>query len=77
MLKPSDNHKLEERGHSMIYVNEENVKFFYDNNCGLEKMPLMNNINDIELYERLLNVHNQCDIPMTRFYRLKLEDENS
>jgi hypothetical protein len=74
MLMPRDNHKLEARGHSMIYVHEEDVKFFYDNNCGLEKISKMSSdSNGLLLYERLLNVHRQWNIPMVRLYRLKPE----
>ncbi len=74
MLMPTDNRKLEARGHSMIYVQEKDVRFFYDNNCGLEKMSALNSgANDTLLYERLLNVHKQWDIPMLRIYRLKPE----
>lgn len=66
MHKPGDNHKLEARGHSMIYVCEESVRFFYDNNRGLKKMS-----NSTLLSEELLNVHNEWDIPIVRLYRLK------
>lgn len=72
MLKPADNHKLEARAHSMIYVHEKDVGFFYDNNWGLEKISAMDcSTGGIELYERLLNVHTEWDIPMVRFYSLK------
>lgn len=73
MHKPTDNHKLEARGHSMIYVHEEgDIGFFYDNNWALEKISAINNsTNGTLLYERLLNVHRQWDIPSTRFYRLQ------
>ncbi len=73
MLKPGDNHKLETKGHSMIYVHEEGVGFFYDNNCGLEKISsaVSKGLVGTLLCERLLNVHRQWDIPMVRFYRLK------
>lgn len=79
MLMPADNHKLEARGHSMIYVHDKDVGFFYDNNCGLEKLSAMNSGTDgTELYERLLNVYKEWDIPKVRFYGLKpkLSDEN-
>ncbi len=73
MLQPGDNHKLEARGHSMIYVHEEGLRLFYDNNWGLEKIPTTNSATDGTLLcERLLNVHKQWDIPVVRFYRLNL-----
>lgn len=72
MLKPADNHKLEARAHSMIYVHEKDVGFFYDNNWGLEKISAKDcGTGGIELYNRLLNVHKEWDIPMVRFYSLK------
>ena len=67
MLEPKENHKLEAKGHSMIYVHEEEGQLFYDNNRGLEKV--MNE----PFSERLLRLHKQWTIPMTRFYRLKPE----
>lgn len=70
MLMPSDNHKLEARGHSMIYIHEEDVGLFYDNNCGLEKIVARGSDKSNALQERILNVHRQWDIPMVRFYRL-------
>lgn len=66
MHKPSDNHKLEAGGHSMIYVHEESVSFFYDNNYGLEKLS-----NSSLLAERLLSIHNEWVIPIVRLYQLK------
>ena len=78
MLKPMDNHKLEARGHSMIYVHEEDVSLFYDNNYGLRPLPrpIFNaSTEGMLLYEELLNVHKQWDIPITRFYRLKEQKE--
>ena len=68
MLKASDNCKLEARAHSMIYVREENVAYFYDNNCGLEKLSTAS----IPIYERLLSVHQKWDIPSTRLYLLNI-----
>jgi hypothetical protein len=65
MLKPKNNHKLEARGHSMIYVHEKDVSFFYDNNSGLETIV------EDQLPGRLLTIHKQWDIPKVRLYRLR------
>jgi hypothetical protein len=70
MHKPSSNHKLEERGHSMIYVREEDIRLFYDNNDGLEVIPMAQRDAD-GLVERLAGVHQQWDIPLARLYRLR------
>lgn len=69
MIQPkTDNDKLESFGHSMIYINEKNAAYFYDNNVGLEKMPEMQK--EKHLYNRLLTVHQKWNIPSMRLYRL-------
>lgn len=72
MLKPGDNHKLEARGHSMIDVHEKDLGLFYDNNWKLEKLSPKQGLPESKLlYSRLLGVHKEWDIPMTRLYRLQ------
>lgn len=73
MIKPAkNNHKLEERGHSMIYIHETDAGYFFDNNTGLEKIFETREIKKGNLlYERLLSVYKTWDIPMMRFYRLE------
>lgn len=69
MIQPrTDNDKLESFGHSMIYIHEKDAAYFYDNNVGLEKMPEMQKVK--HLYNRLLSVYQNWNIPSTRFYRL-------
>jgi len=69
MLKPKINHKMEERGHSMIYVHEKDLTFFYDNNQGLENITPVSAVGT--LLERLSGLHQEWDIPNVRFYRLQ------
>jgi hypothetical protein len=68
ILKPSDNEKLEEHGHSLIFVKEHGLRLFYDSNYGLKNLSLekMRSL----LYDFKQMVY-QFEITKMRFYRLQ------
>ena len=65
---PSDNKKLEECGHSMIFIKEEQGTFFYDPNFGVDliKGDVIAGIFDI-----LKKNYNLFKVRQSRFYTLE------
>lgn len=44
ILKPANNEKLEERGHSLVYIKENGLRLFYDPNFGLKAFDSSNQV---------------------------------
>lgn len=68
LIKPKANDKLEEHGHTMIFINEPNLSCFYDPNYGARN--LANEDKGELLKASLLEVSNCFDIKLLRFYRV-------
>ena len=68
ILKPADNEKLEDHGHSLVYIKENGLGLFYDPNEGVR------NLASSEHSQVLLAGFKSCfqsfKIHKARFYRL-------
>ncbi|NGX38591.1 MAG: hypothetical protein K1000chlam2_01765 [Chlamydiae bacterium] len=64
----SDNNKLEERGHTMIFIKEEQGTFFYDPNFGVDLIK-----GDViaEIFDVLKQNYRLFKVRQTRFYTLE------
>ena len=51
----------------MIYVTEEDMRLFFDNNDCLEQITTADSGMGI-LFERILSIHREWDIPLVRFF---------
>jgi hypothetical protein len=71
ILKPADNIKFEEHGHSLVYIQEQGVCLFYDSNNGVCSIP------PAECKKYLFNSFKQClkefEITKATFYELRPE----
>lgn len=69
ILKPADNKKLEEKGHSLIYIKENGLGLFYDPNFGLRSLPSEEHAQI--LFQGFKNNFQLFGINKARFYRLQ------
>ncbi|MBS0604593.1 MAG: hypothetical protein JSS60_06095 [Verrucomicrobia bacterium] len=68
-IKPSANERLEENGHSLIYVKEGQEGFFYDSNYGARY--LLKTDHSSVLTQSLNSCFRQFQTSKARFYRLQ------
>lgn len=69
ILKPANNEKLEEHGHSLIYIKERGLNFFYDPNFGVRN--LSSSDYPKILFEAFKSCFQAFRISKARFYRLQ------
>lgn len=69
ILKPADNEKLEEDGHSLVYVRERGLGFFYDPNYGLRDLPSAEHSRI--LLEGFKICHQYFGVSRASFYRVQ------
>ncbi len=72
LVKIMENDKLEEKGHSFIYVKTKELSLFYDPNGGPVQFPATQTFK--VLAERLKIVRDRFQVPTARFYRLVPKD---
>ncbi len=68
ILQPADNEKKEEKGHSLVYIKEKSVGFFYDPNLGTQQLVEGNHTSTLN--EEMKFSLQQFQINLARFYRL-------
>lgn len=67
-IKPINNERLEEHGHSMIYVKEQQEGFLYDPNYGAKYMKNINH--SPEIFNALASCYTHFETSRARFFRL-------
>ncbi len=72
IIKPAQNEKLEEHGHSLVFVKENGMKLVYDPNFGLEN--LAGEKPSRALLQSFITNFNSYQVSKARFYRLELAD---
>lgn len=69
ILKPANNEKLEEHGHSLVYIKENGLSLFYDPNYGLK------NLSSLEHSKTLFEGFKKClqsfGVSKATFYRMQ------
>ena len=71
MIKPSQNTKLEELGHSLIYIKNKDSHFLYDPNQGLKQLSRQNHSE--ELYHELQSCANSFLTDKLGFHQFTYE----
>ena len=71
LLKPADNEKLEEHGHTLVYVKDQGVDLFYDPNYGVIHLNVAEHTS--VLYESFKNCLCYFETNKARFYRFASE----
>ena len=69
ILKPANNEKLEEEGHSLVYIKEHGLGFFYDPNFGVIDIPSLEHSKI--LFKGLTSCFHSFGISKARFYRFQ------
>lgn len=69
VIIPEDNHKLEECGHSMIYLKEKEIGFLYDPSFGLRDLYCKDHV--LEIYNYLRFIYGFYDVYEARFYYIQ------
>lgn len=69
IIKPANNEKLEEHGHSVVYIKENGLGIFYDPNYGARNVSPSKH-SEI-LFEGFKSYFQSFEINKARFYRLK------
>jgi hypothetical protein len=69
ILKPANNEKLEEAGHSLVYIKDPQSALFYDPNNGLSHLPLSEAPSF--LLQKIRLCYDHFRISKLRFYRLQ------
>lgn len=69
ILKPANNEKLEEHGHSLVYVKEKELSLFYDPNCGVRVLSPYKHA--IVLFDLFKVYYESFEVSKARFYRLE------
>lgn len=69
MIRPADKEKLEESGHSLIYIKEKDVSLFYDPNKGLKNLEELKH-SSVLLESFKLNFE-KFHLTKVRFYQLE------
>lgn len=75
ILEPSENCRLEESGHSLIYTKEKGVDLFYDPNFGVRDLSQSEH-SDV-IFNRLKPCQEEFAVHKVRFYRVKPRKEQS
>jgi hypothetical protein len=70
IIKPNNNEKLEERGHSLVYIKEEGIGLFYDANYGVLNLHSTEHSN--VLSEWMVMNWRDFQISKARFYKVNL-----
>lgn len=70
MIKPTQNEKLEEHGHSLVYIKTKNSHFFYDPNKGLQQLASQKKKHLEELYYQLNSCFENFGTDKIGFYQL-------
>ena len=71
ILKPKDNKKLEDHGHTLVYIKEEGIGLFYDPNLGVVNLSPKEH-SDLLTTCMLKNL-NDFEINKARFYQVQPE----
>ena len=69
IIKPANNEKLEEFGHSLVYIKERGLGLFYDPNYGVRNLSPSEHSK--VLFEGFKSCFQSFDISKARFYRLQ------
>lgn len=70
IIKPLNNEKLEEHGHTMVYIKDKEVSLFYDPNKGLKKLtPFSDHANTI--FQNFQECLKKYEVSKARFYRIQ------
>lgn len=69
MIKPLNNERLEEFGHSLIYIKEKGIAIFYDPNFGARNLYNLDHAK--VLFEAFKNCFQVFGVHLLRFYRIK------
>lgn len=69
ILKPANNEKLEEHGHSLVYIKEHGIGIFYDPNFGVKNLSPSEH--QVTLFENFKTNLNTFQVNKVRFYRLQ------
>ncbi len=69
ILKPADNEKLEEHGHSLVYIKEHGLGLFYDPNYGARN--LSSSEHPKILFEGFKSCFQSFGVSKARFYRFQ------
>lgn len=70
MIKPTQNEKLEEYGHSLVYIKTKNSHFFYDPSKGLQQLASQKKKHLEELYYQLNSWFEDYGLTKIGFYQL-------
>ena len=68
LIAPIDNEKLEKHGHTLVYVKEPNIGFFYDPNWGVKDLYKKEHAEII--WEALKQNYRSFQVTHSRFYRV-------
>lgn len=68
IIKPANNEKLEECGHTLTYIKENGIGLLYDPNNGVKRLSDSEHLDS--LFERFTYCLNQFKTNNARFYRL-------
>ncbi|HEY2810289.1 MAG TPA: hypothetical protein VGJ00_02720 [Rhabdochlamydiaceae bacterium] len=69
IIKPLENEKLEEYGHTMVYIREQGLGFLYDPNFGVRVIP--SSEQPKIFFQKLKECWRDWEISKARFYRLQ------
>jgi hypothetical protein len=69
ILKPTNNEKLEEHGHSLVYIKERGLGLFYDPNYGVRNLSITEHSK--VLFKIFKNCFQLFEIHKARFYKLQ------
>ena len=72
VIKPLNNEKLEEHGHSMIVFKHPSGFLFYDPNCGVEVVP--NKDISTVIFDSLALNYARFEVSEARFYQIEKEE---
>jgi hypothetical protein len=68
ILKPANNEKLEEKGHSLVYIKEPDINLFYDPSFGLKNLAALKH--SAELFQRFKYNFEIFQVSKARFYQV-------
>lgn len=71
ILKPEDNEKLEEHGHSLVYIKEQGLHLLYDPNSGLKNLSASDDGPFRVVCKSFKKCFEDFEINKARFYRLR------
>lgn len=68
IIKPATNEKMEEYGHSFVYIKTSELEVLYDPNCGVRR--LSSSERSAVLFTFLMDYSQSFQVSKTRFYQL-------